>query len=229
VEAAREDYDRSDFSAARGKLDGVLSTYPNWIGSAEPYYLRALCRVHLSDKAGALTDAEKAVELSRDETLTTNARAMAGTLAFETGDEAAARAHFAEAIQSLPERAETALVRYRYGLCLQHAGEWKEARAQFAIVVQRHPSGDLAEHARRMVEWPADHFSIQCGAFQQRSGASQLSAKIARSGLPARVESRSRLGKQLHVVLVGQYSNYAEAEAALPSVKRHVPGAVIAP
>jgi hypothetical protein len=31
------------------------------------------------------------------------------------------------------------------------------------------------------------------------------------------------------VVLVGQYSNYAEAEAALPSVKRHVPGAVIAP
>lgn len=229
VAEARDDYLKRDLSAARTKLDDVLSHYSMFAGAAEAYYLRAKINAESSDKSAAVRDVKQCIQLAQDKELKAKANAMAGTLAFETGDDNAAAGYFADAVKHLPEKPPADLVRFRYGLCLQRLGRWDDARTQFGVLVQRYPSSDLAEHARRMYEWRGDYYSIQCGAFQDGRAASQLASKLKNAGLAARVEPRGRLGQTLHYVMVGQYPTYVLAEQALGSARRHVSGAVIAP
>lgn len=229
VTDAQEDYVNRKLPAARTKLDSVLNTFGSYTGAAEAYYLRAKINAESSNKAAALRDAQRCIQLSQDRTLKSKAQAMAGTLQFETGAQAAALPNFEAALVHLPERPPADLIRYRYGICLQHEGRWSEAREQFSTLVQRYPSGDLAERARRMLDWPDNHFSIQCGAYLDRSSADSQLKKLQRAGLSPRIEPRTRSGKTLQTVLVGQYQTYSAAQAALPSVKKQVSGAVIAP
>ncbi|HKQ47433.1 MAG TPA: SPOR domain-containing protein [Phycisphaerae bacterium] len=226
---AGEDYRRQDYGGAQTKLDGIISTYHAYSGVAEAHYLRALVYVKQSNKAGALADAERCLALSQDKALTSQAAAMAGTLAFEAGDEARALYHFARALKGLPEKPPTDLVRYRYAVCLQHEGRWTEARREFGTVVQRYPQSTITENARRMYEWKGDYFAIQCGAYQDQSSATKQMKKLRTAGLSPRIESQSRLGKTLYMVFVGQYPKYAAAQEALRSIRAKVPNAVIAP
>ena len=229
VAEARNDYLKRDLASARTKLDDVLTHYSLFTGAAEAYYLRAKINAESSNKAAAERDAKQCIQLAQDSELKAKANAMAGTLAFETGDDNAAAGYFADAVKHLPEKPPADLVRFRYGLCLQRLGRWDEARTPFGVLIVRSPTSDLAEHARRMYEWRGDYYSIQCGAFQDGRAASQLASKLKNAGLAARVEPRGRLGQTLHYVLVGQYPTYVLAEQALGSVRRHVSGAVIAP
>ncbi len=229
VSAAREDYTKRNLSGARTKLDDVLGSYGSYTGAAEAFYLRAKIHAETSDKVGALRDARRCIDLSTDKMLTAKAQAIAGAVELETGNKAAAIRYFADALKHLPEKPPTDLVRYRYAICLQHEGRWGEARRELATLLQRHPSSDLAEHARRMLEWPGDYFTIQCGAYQEPSSAQDFANKLHRAGLSARVEIRPRSGQRLHTVFVGQYPTYNAAQSAMASVKRHASGAVIAP
>ncbi len=229
VDKAREQYQQKDYSAAKTTLDGVLASYSHFKGSAEAYYLRAKILAETSNKSAALKDAERCIELAYERQLTAKACATAGSLEFEAGSDKLAMAHYAQALSDLPEKPPTDLIRYRYAVCLQRQGKWTEARREFATVVQRYPGGDLAKHAQRMFEWPVDYFAIQCGAFQDRRAATELTTRLNRSGLSACVEARSRMGKPLHMVFVGQFTTHAEAERQLQSVRNHVSSAVIAP
>lgn len=229
VAQAREDYLKRDLPAARTKLDDVLTHYSMFTGAAEAYYLRAKINAESSNKAAATRDAKQCIQLAQDNDLKAKANAMAGTLAFETGDDNSAIQYFADAVKHLPEKPPADLVRFRYGVCLQRLGRWDDARTQFATLLQRYPSSDLAEHASRLNEWRGNYFSIQCGAFQDGRAAAQMANKLKQAGLDARVEPRGRLGQTLHYVLVGQYPTYVLADSALGAVRRHVSGAVIAP
>lgn len=229
VAEARNDYLKRDIASARTKLDDVLTHYSMFTGAAEAYYLRSKINAETSNKAAAKRDATQCIQLAQDKELKAKASAMAGTLSFESGDDSSAVAYFSDAMKGLPEKPPADLVRFRYGVCLQRLGRWDEARRQFGIILQRYPSSDLAEHAKRMYEWRGDYFSIQCGAYQDGRAAAQLANKLKRAGLDARVESRGRLGQSLQYVLVGQYPTYVLADSALGAVRRHVSGAVIAP
>lgn len=229
IAAAQQAYSRRDLSLARSKLDGVLQTYRDYPGTAEAHYLRAKILAESSDRRGALRDALRCIELSKDDDLTAKAHAMAGSLEFELGNRAAASPHFAKALRRLPEKPPTDLIRYRYAICLQQEGAWHDAKKQFALVLQRYPGGDLAEHARRMSEWPGNYHAIQCGAFRDRKAADLLAGTLNSAGQKARVEPMQRSGETLYMVYVGYFPTYGEAEAALGSVKRRVSGAVIVP
>lgn len=226
---AGEDYRRRDYHGAQAKLDGILATYHSYAGAADAYYLRALCQVGLSNKAAALSDAERCIALSQDKKLTAEANAMAGALKFESGREGEALGHFAQALKYLPEKPPADLVRYRYAICLQHQGRWSEARREFGTLLQRYPGGDLYESARRMSDWKGDYFAIQCGAYQDSSSAATQMRKLKKMGLPARVDAQSRSGKTLYCVYVGQYPNFDAAQEALRTIRGKVSGAVIAP
>jgi tetratricopeptide (TPR) repeat protein len=226
---AGEDYRRQNYRGAQTKLDGIISTYHAYTGAAEAYYLRALVHVKQSNKAGALADVERCIGLSKDQLLTAQAAAMAGTLAFEAGDEAKALDYFARALKALPEKAPTDLVRYRYAVCLQHQGRWSEARREFGTLVQRYPQSTIADNARRMYEWKGDYFVLQCGAYQDQASAAKQMQKLRKAGLSSRIEKQTRLGKGLFMVIVGQYPKYDAAQGALRTVRAKVPNAVIAP
>src|SRR5207244_1373805 len=110
-------------------------------------------------------DAQQCISLSLDRQLTAKARAMAGALMFDAGNCAGAAEHFSKAIEVLPEQPPMDMVRYRYGVCLQRNGDWKGARKQFSIVMQKYPNSPAAPWAQRASGWPHDCFTVQAGVF----------------------------------------------------------------
>lgn len=224
-------YCQKDYRSASSTLDGILKEYPRHQESAEAYYLRALCNAELSRRRQATSDAMSCIRYTKDSGLRARAHAMAGSLLFEADRSSEAIPHYAKAlsnISDLPQK-EKDLLRYRYGLSLQREGRWRDSRLEFAAVFQRYPTSDLAPHARRMYDWPHDCYSIQCGAFRDRAGASKLVAKLKKVGLRVRVESRPRSGEPLQMVYEGRYQSYGLARDALRSVRRRVADALIVP
>jgi tetratricopeptide (TPR) repeat protein len=228
IEAER-DYRNSRYRAAESKLNRYLRQYPESPQSAEAYCLRALCNVQLSDKRRAESDARRCIELSRHDDLTASAHATIATLLYESNQTREALMHFEWALRGLPDKPPADLLRYRYALCLQREGRWRQARLEFASMRSRHAGSTLSQHAQRMMDWPHDYYSIQCGAFRDRASASTFASKLTRSGLSGAVESQTRDGESLFTVYVGQYQRYAEAHDALTSVRRHVKDAFVAP
>ncbi len=218
-----------DYRAASATLDLILNKCPHHPESGEAYYLRAWCRTQQSQRAQATADALSCIRYTADGDLKSKAHAMAGTLLFELGRTGEAIPHYRAALPGFAERPPKDLVYYRYGLCLQHEGRWKEARLQFATVFQRYPESLCAEHARRMHDWRDDYFSIQCGAFREKAGAEALKLELKKTGLRARIETRVRSGELLYVVYVGRYPRYDQASEAISLVRRRVSDALVVP
>jgi len=222
-------YRQENYPAALSTLNTLLSQYPEYPEAADAYYLRALCYAKQSNKQKAVEDAQHSIRLCKQDDLKAKAHATAATLLWESGKTAAAIHHYAEALKGLPETPPTDLVRFRYGMCLQREGQWRQAREQFTTISQKYAGSGLAEHARRMNEWPVDGFRIQCGAFREPAEANRLAEKLGKAGLAARMESRDRSGETLNTVYVGQYSRYDQAQQALRAVQRQVSDAAIVP
>ncbi len=220
---------RHDYRAALPTLDEILSKYPFATSAADAYYLRSLCHSHLSNKVQAEADARACIEKSKNPALTADAHATLAVLLLEANRSPEALGHFERAFSGAPPRPNDDLLRYRYGLCLQREGRWKEAREAFAAVLKQSPGGGAAPHARRAHEWRNDFYAIQCGAFRDAGGAEQLKARLAGLGLKSWVASQARAGEALHTVFVGRYSRYDEARDAVASVQRHAAGAFIVP
>ncbi len=226
---AYSQYTDEDYRAAAAILDAILNEYPRHHESAEGYYLRALCNTRQSMKERATADVLACIRYSKQKDQTGKAHAMAGTLLLEAGRTSTAARHYAMALQALPEAPPADLVRYRYGLCLQREGRWREAKLQFAAVYQKYPASDLADDARRIYRWNHDYFTIQCGAFRERVGATTHMKTLKEAGLRARVETQPRSSRLLYMVYVGQYPKYYLAERALRTVRRQAADALIVP
>lgn len=229
ISEAEGAYRQGNYPAAIDTLNIVLGQYPDCPESSEAYYLRALCHARQSNKSKAVEDAQRSIRLCKDDDLKAKAHATVATLLWESGKTAAAIHHYSEALKGLPETPPTDLVRFRYGLCLQREGQWGQARGEFTTISQKYPGSELAEHARRMSEWPVDGFKIQCGAFRDKAEAARLAEKLGRAGLSTKVESQLRSGETLQMVYVGQYSRYEQAQQALRAVRRHVSDSMIVP
>lgn len=220
---------RHDYRAAMPTLDDILSKYPNANGAADAYFLRSLCHGYLSNKVQAEADARSCIEKSKSPALTADAHATLAVLLLEANRSPEALTHFDQAFQGGPPRPNEDLLRYRYGLCLQREGRWKEAQDAFSAVLKLNPGGGAANHARRAHEWRNEFYSIQCGAFRDAGGADQLKTRLAKLGLKSWVAPHSRAGEPLHTVFVGRYSRYDEARDAVAEVQRHAAGAFIVP
>lgn len=226
--AAYGRYRDKDFQGARAVLDVYLDVYPARHESAEAYYLRALCHAQTSQRDRATGDARSCIRYAREPDLRTKAHAMAGSLLFEAGNTSEALRHYAAAMR-MPERPPKDLLRFRYGVCLQREGRWRQARLEFAAVFQRYPDSNLAGRARRAYDWPHDYFSIQCGAFRDKAGGRELVDKLKRGGMKVRLETRPRRGEMLYMVYSGRYPMYEQAQTALRRAQRPIPDAVIVP
>jgi TolA-binding protein len=111
-------------------------------------------------------------------------------------------------------------------------GHGDEARTLFERLVKRYPDSFEASKAREtlatlaLIPTPAPtpasaatvpkrfraHFSVQVGAYGQRSGAVKLWRKLKKSGYAARVEKHVLQDSVFHVVRVGRFTSKAAAE-----------------
>jgi TolA-binding protein len=229
LKAAEHDYRARDYRAATTKLDDVLRVYPEYKQSAEAYYLRAECRIATNNKLGAASDLKKCISLSNDPVLTSDARASAGTLAFEAGNMSEAVADYEEALKKAKEAPPTDQIRYNQGVALMRLGDWRRARVQFGLVARAYPGSPLAAHARDKFDWPFDYFVIQCGVYRDQAAANKESTRLQAAGLATRVESRQRGGETIYMVCVGSYPKYELAVDALRSIKSKCAAAVMVP
>lgn len=229
VVKAESDYRNQRYEEANQTLTAFLRDFPESKESAEAYCLRALCNVKLNNKARAEADAQTCVRLASDSTVKANAHATLASLLYESGKTDQALDHYGAALKVLPDKPPADLLRYRYGICLQRAGRWQDARREFASVYQRYPGSDLAPHAKRLYNWDIDGYAIQAGAFRESGSASELNQQLRRQGLPSRVDRIARSGEWLHTVYVGNYTTYREATNALPVVRRVVRDAFVMP
>lgn len=226
---AEKEFRSGQYDSAKSKLDEVIQAYPSVLETSEAYYLRAQCLANRGNRGAAQSDIERCLALSKNSDLTARAHATAGELAFEAGDAKKSSEHFRQALRNLPERPPYDLARFRYGVCLAQMGEWKNARDQWDAVVRGYPGSSITVQAQRMLAWPGDFFSIQCGAYRDAAAASKQAQKMRSAGHSARTEKRQRDGETLHMVYVGQYLRLNQAQEALGRVRQHAPGAVIVP
>src|SRR5262245_21193681 len=226
---AEKDYRSGHVAESRTKLDDIIKQYPKAKDAPEAYYLRAQCHAQAGNKGMAQSDIERCLALSQNGDLTARAHAMAATLAYESGDMQRATEHYRQAFKNLPARPQYDLARYRYGLCLAQQGEWKYAGQQWQEVVSKYSVSEMAQQVQRMLSWPGDFFSIQCGAYREKNTALKQKDELLRTGINARVETRQRSGETLQMVYVGQYPRYDQAQSAVRNIQKKVPGAVIVP
>lgn len=222
-------YSAGQYGAAQQAAETFLRQYPGSPAAAEARYVRGLCRLRAEQPEAARADFAAAAEGAQRPDLRAYALAALGNLAFAAGDLGEAARYYARAEPDLPMRPPADEILYRYGLCLQRAGRWGEARRQFSRVLHHFGDRPAAAGARRAFNWPHDYFAIQCGVFRRADNAERAVADLGRRGIPAKAEYSSVEGEAAWRVLTGMYPTYEQARADLPRVRRAEPSAIIVP
>ncbi len=220
-------YSQGNYIGAERKLGAVISDYPSSPASAEAYYIRGLVRVRQGRTILAEQDFKRAIELANRDDLKTNAHICLGSIYFKRKLWDNAYHHYLKASDNLPRLSPNEWVLYRLGLAAQRTGRWKQARKYFARLMREFPDTQAARLARSKIEY--EFFTIQAGAFSNRSGAMRRYKRLRSKGLSVRIENQGTDGKTLNVVFVGKYKDLYDAERYLKKVKRIVPDARIVP
>jgi len=109
------------------------------------------------------------------------------------------------------------------GIALQRCGRFEEAEASLKACVHIEEASGLADRARLQLEndpW----FTVQAGAFLQRSNAEKLTRSLANAGFPAEIRTPGRRGSPLYRVTSGRFNERREAQAHAREVRLHLGG-----
>lgn len=222
-------YRSGRYPEARQQLSDLIRQHADKAEIGEAYYLRGLCGIQMKDRTAGRGDLERAVETTNREDVRGRALATLGIMAYEDGDFELAVDHLQEAVKLLPSQPPVDELLLRLGSCLQRVGQWKESRLVLARVLHEFGSRPASKEARRKYGWPYEYFAIQAGAFRSTENARKLTAKLKSAGLAATYRLDARSGKGLHVVTVGRYIKWVQAERELARVRRVEPAAIIVP
>ncbi len=219
-------YEAGDDDAVIEGMDRFIAEYPRVRGVEQAYYLRGLTHYRADRIDLAWSDLAEAVGRSDDGVLRAKARVTLGDIAYDGDDISEAEDHYRRALDDVgQEQAPADHARYRLGSVLQRQGRWREADLHFNRVIYAFPHSRFAAPAERRVH--ARAWTIQAGAFNQRSNADVLADTLRAAGLDA--EARATLAESgpRYVVQVGRYDSYDAAAAALENVHRHEPQAFV--
>ncbi len=98
----------------------------------------------------------------------------------------------------------------QHGMALQRSGRFEEARSPLLRCAEQEQSKGLSAKARLLLQhdpW----FTVQVGAFLERSNAQRLLKKLESAGLPAEHRMPGRKGTPLHRILSGRFDRRDEA------------------
>lgn len=230
IEKANEQYASRKYPEAVRQLNMVIARHPKTKGVAKAYYIRGLCHYQQRQDDRARSDFLDALGTSPDDDLSARCNAQIGHVAYQNDNFATAAEYYAKALKSYADSAFADDVCYRYGDCLQKLGNWRRSREVLPKVWTLFPDSELAGYARLKFAWPHDYFVIQCGAFTRSDLAQEMVKDLRGRGLDAAAQPDTRRTDQIrHVVYVGRYVQFAEAQTDLPRVQRIAPNAYIVP
>lgn len=229
IRDAAEAYNRGDAAGAAGRLNRVISQSPDGMQIAEAYYIRGLCRVQAGQLQEAASDFDAAIARSRREDLTALSQASLGSIWYRSGDWNRAADLYTMALARLPDQPPTDQVALSAGIALQRAGRWRDASLQFGRIIRHFPNGTVTPRARQLAAWPFDHFAIQIGVFSRSDTAMQQVQAAKAKGIDAYLQSMTRDGKVIWVILTGRFSTYNEALNALQRIRQFEGQAFVLP
>ncbi len=229
IEKARSHYQSNRYDEAQRLLNAVIDEYPETKGVGAAYYFRGMCHYRQGRLGPASSDLVKALSTASGSKLVAQANAQLGHIWYQRKEYGKASTYYARAIKAEPEMPFMDQVYYRCGDSLQKAGQWDAARKILPKVWKLFQGSDLAAYAKRKFSWPHDYFSIQCGAFDRSDLAHGFANELRRKGFVATTEVNVRGDRAKHVVYVGRYSRFSDAEAALARVRLGVADAYVVP
>lgn len=229
IEKARSHYQSTRYDEAQRLVNTVIAEYPKTKGVGAAYYFRGMCHYRQGRPGPASSDLMKALGTAAGSKLVAQANAQLGHIWYQRKEYGKASTYYAQAIKAEPEMPFMNQVYYRCGESLQKTGQWDAARKILPKVWKLFAGSDLAGYAKRKFSWPHDYFSIQCGAFDRSDLAHGFANELRRKGFVAATEVNVRGTRAKHVVYVGRYSRFPDAEAALVQVRLGVADAYIVP
>ncbi len=225
-------YHEGQYRSAVTRLSHFLEQVPDRPETAQALYIRGLAYARQGRRSDAYRDLHACVRRTDAGEVAWKAYVTLGVLYFEDGRWPQARESFHAAVSRMPPTVPAdrrAYVLYQLGICYERCGQWSEAWQTFARIVRELPDAPQAKDARRRARLRADHYAIQCGSFSQRSNAENLIRRLELHRLRAYIREDPRPRGTRYLVLVGHYSTYEQARAALPRIQDLVPEAFVWP
>jgi len=223
--ACYDAHGRGDDAEAIQRASEFLREYAPSVRDDEAYYLRGLALSRQGDPVDARADLARAAE-SKRRGVRARALLALGDLALAAGRLERAETFYRRSLsESAARRTPAQHAGLRLGYVLQRKGQWADADVRFSRVMHYFPNSKQAQWAGARMHGRA--WTVRAGAFARRGGAMKTAADLAKAGLPAAVTAEMRGGGVIHVVSVGRYVQYRQAEAALGKVRRLRKGAYI--
>ena len=117
---------------------------------------------------------------------------------------------FAEAARLATEMETRAEAWLQHGLSLQRSGLFQEAKAPLERCAEQNIASGLSARARLQLQYDP-WFTVQVGAFLERSHALSQLQQLEQAGLPAEIRSPGRKGSPLYRVLSGRFDQRDQA------------------
>jgi outer membrane protein assembly factor BamD (BamD/ComL family) len=221
------------YDQAISGADEYLRSHPAGPGSAEALYLRGRAleqkpaasleqaRANLQAARGAYIEA---LGRSPSRRLEAYVHTSLANVAYFQDDYPTAISEWTTAYGMLEDESIKAWVLYRIGLSRQRLGQFADADATFAAVMQRYPNTVPAQRARE--RHGARAFHVQMATFAQSNSADAAINELRAQGVPVhkQIDSKGR-----SVVLVGPLASYQQAQAMKARYAGKYPDAVIVP
>ena len=221
------------YEQAIARADEYLRSHPAGAGSAEALYLRG--RALEQKPADSLEQARANLQAARAAYIEALGRSPSRKLqayvhtslanvAYFQDDYPTAISEWTAAYGMLEDESIKAWVLYRIGLSRQRLGQFADADATFAAVMQRYPDTVPAQRARE--RHGARAFNVQMATFAQSNSADAAINELRAQGVPVhkQIDSKGR-----SVVLVGPLVSYQQAQAMKARYARRYPDALIVP
>lgn len=225
LEACHDAYGRGDDEAAIKHASGFLRNNSPSVRDDEAYYMRGLALWRQGDGVDARADLTRAAGSDRP-AVRIRALLALGDMSLSGGDLAGAESFYRRCVRAGTKRRPPVQHAYlRLAHVLQRTGRWADADVQYSRVIHYFKRTRYARWAAARMHGRA--WTIRAGAFARKQGAVDAAAGMVKAKLPATVEAQMRDGKLMHVVCVGRYRDYGQAEDALDQVRRACEGAYI--
>jgi tetratricopeptide (TPR) repeat protein len=219
LDAARRAYDRGRDREVVERIDAFLRDHGRSAAADQAYYYRGRARCRLGQADTARHDLRQAIARTEDENLRGSAMIVLGDIAFDASATPEAVQWYRQALEHLAPGAKPGdYALFRLGCSLQRQGQWADADRQFDRLDHLFGGGRLAALAARKVR--ATAWTVQAGAYAERSNAAAAAAALRRDDLPAVVRPVSRGGRPLFAVQAGRFDTYDAAAETLRAVQR---------
>ncbi len=221
-----EAYNAGNYSQVIRHANAVLQETRSGQAAAQAWYLRGMARYEQDQLQAAREDLQQALDEAHEASLMVKAADALGEIAYRQDDLTAAAGYF----QTVLERGEPTQppadhAHYRLGSIYQRQSQWEQADLHFQRLIYHFPDSELAELASQRSG--ARHWTIQAGSFTERDNAMSASKLFPITGPRPFVEPVIRGTDRVYLLMVGKWTRYDQAAAALPAVRDVKPDAFL--